>query len=114
MTTNFYLNVGYIYDKSGDGEKYLLRHEALEVLKIQSEKMGYDWKELIGKRRHRHLSDMRKIGCKFLYSNYWSYPQIGELMNFDHTTAIYHKRTCEELLKTDDRLQGLWLKFKTM
>jgi chromosomal replication initiation ATPase DnaA len=112
MTNNFYLNVGYLYDKDGKAQKEITRTKALAITKERVKQMGYCWADLESEKRHRHLTDMRKVVCSYLYDNRWTFPQIGNLLNMDHSSAIYHRRTFNELLQTDNQMQTLWLQFK--
>ena len=112
MTNNLYLNIGYLYDINGMQEKEITKKEALSLTKKRIKIMGYNWKDLESAKRHRPLSDMRKVICSYLYENRWTFPQIGKLLNMDHSSAIYHRRTFNELLQTDDQMQTLWLQFK--
>lgn len=112
MTNNIYLNVGYLYDKDGKAQQELTKSQALDLTKKRVELMGYSWHELKSAKRYRYLTDMRKVVCTYLYDNRWTFPQIGKLLKMDHTSVIYHRRTFNELLQTDDQMQTLWLQFK--
>ena len=112
MTNNFYLNVGYLNDKDGKAQQEMTQKKALAITKQRVKLMGYHWNELKSPKRHRHLSDMRKVVCSYLYDNRWTFLQIGKLLKMDHSSAIYHRRTFNELIKTDDQMQVLWRQFK--
>lgn len=45
--------------------------------------------ELRGASVRRHLSDARCVIAVVLRSRGWSYPQIGQLLNRDHSTVMY-------------------------
>ena len=111
-TNNIYLNVGYLNDIDGNATKAMTQKKAMQITKKRVKDMGYCWKELASAKRHRHLTDMRKIVCTYLYDNLWTFPQIGKALKMDHSSAIYHRRTFNELLQTDDQMQTLWFQFK--
>ena len=104
--------MGYLYEINGMEEKEITKKEALSLTKKRIKIMGYNWKDLESAKRHRPLTDMRKVVCSYLYDNSWTFPQIGKLLKMDHSSAIYHRRTFNELLQTDYQLQTLWLQFK--
>ncbi len=104
--------MGYLYDKDGKAQRELTKSKALDLTKRRVKLMGYKWKELEGPERYRYLTDMRKVVCTYLYDNRWTFPQIGKLLKMDHSSVIYHRRTFNELLQTDDQMQTLWLQFK--
>lgn len=111
-TNNLYINVGYLNDIDCNAQKAMTRKKAMQKTKKRAKAMGYSWKELSSQKRHRHLTDMRKIVCSYLYDNLWTFSQIGNALNMDHSSAIYHRRTFNELLQTDDQMQTLWFQFK--
>jgi hypothetical protein len=112
MTNNLQLNIGQLYDIKGEYTKKLTRVLSLMHCKRRVKALGYTWNDVLDKKRHRHLVDLRKIVCKYLYDKGWTYKGIGGLLKLNHATIIHHKNQFENLLGYDAELQTLWIKFK--
>ena len=112
MTDNLELNIGRLYDVNGDYAKKATRIYSLMVCKRRVKALGYTWDDVLDKQRHRHLVDLRKVVCKYLYDKKWTYMSIGRLLKLNHATIIHHKNQFENLLGHDAELQSLWVKFK--
>jgi chromosomal replication initiation ATPase DnaA len=45
--------------------------------------------EILSRRRQRNIVDDRQRVAKFLYERGFSYPEIGKMMNRDHTSIMH-------------------------
>jgi len=70
---------------------------------------GITIKEMRSKSRQRHIVDARRI-ISHLIRRITKYPYeyIGSLLTRDHSTIIWHIKSCEALLNTDKQFANLY------
>lgn len=95
-------------------EKDNLHHNlALERCKRASIKLGFTWEQVISKRRHDKLVDVRTCLCKFLRERDWTLTSIGKTLNIHHATVLHHNKKFDDLFPIDDDIQKIWYIIKT-
>ncbi len=58
--------------------------------------------DIKGRKRERYISDTRKLISFFVHKNTeLSLVRIGDIINKDHATVLYHVRNCSDLILTD-------------
>lgn len=65
------------------------------VLTEVSEATGISISRILGRSRVRPVVEARQLVCHVLYRHGMSYPQIGRLINRDHTTVLHAVRAVE-------------------
>jgi chromosomal replication initiation ATPase DnaA len=95
-------------------EKDNLHHNlALERCKRASIKLGFTWEQVVSKRRHDKLVDVRTCLCKFLRERDWTLTSIGETLNIHHATVLHHNKKFDDLFPIDNNIQKVWYIIKT-
>ena len=73
---------------------------AREILKQVAEEFDISVQDLLSKNRERRYSWPRGLAYLRIYcETSMSYPQIGRLMNRDHTTIIYGVKATRQRIK---------------
>lgn len=68
-----------------------------EIIKVSADAFGVSPEDVTGKRRIGNIADARRISAFLIRKCLgYTYTQIGEVLNIDHSTAIYLCRTAQE------------------
>lgn len=54
--------------------------------------------DLISKKRHRHIVEIRQVCYYLMYKKGITYARIGRLFNRDHTTIMYGNKIAKDIL----------------
>lgn len=78
-----------------------------EIQERVSVYFGVTMKELTGKSRRASIVKPRHIAMYLCKQQSFSYPDIGEAFDKDHTTVIHAVEKIEAQIKTDEKLKGI-------
>ena len=84
--------------------------EHSEILDIQEKVCGYfsvSFKNLTGSCREKRFVRARHIAMYLCKQQGFSYPDIGQAFNKDHTSVIHAVKKIEKQLKTDSKLNRI-------
>lgn len=67
--------------------------------------LGVSWSELTSRSRRRNLVDARRI-ISYILTRYLSLTDVGKIINRDHASVLFVKRSCADLLETDYKFKN--------
>lgn len=70
-----------------------------QIVGIAADMFNVHPRDLVGPYKYQFLMRPRFALAKALRDNGWTYPAIGNLMNCDHTTAIYRVRQADVFME---------------
>lgn len=70
-----------------------------QIVGIAADMFNVHPRDLVGPYKYQFLMRPRFALAKALRVNGWTYPAIGNLMNCDHTTAIYRVRQADVFIE---------------
>lgn len=102
------LKIDIIYHNNHCTENYI----AGLIAAIQS-KLNVSINEMRSASRKRTIVNARIIFSAILHElTNFSYTHIGQLINRDHATVLYHIRTCRQLIDTDKNFKAMYNEVK--
>lgn len=69
-----------------------------KMKKAVKDVLGVEFSDVMGRNRHRDLTDARMMMYLLLREYGLSYPRIGKIMGKNHTTILWGVRTAQSLL----------------
>ena len=88
--------------------------KALMYCKESVEKLGFTWKQVISKDRNAGLVDARRCVSRHLLLNGFTTVSVGEELNLDHSTIVYHKKKFKTLHEYDANFLHTWEEFSRL
>lgn len=83
----------------------VFRPKVREIIKEVAIEFGVTINDLFGKRRVKKITTARQVACYLARRlTIRSYPEIGAIMNLDHTTVLHAYRKIQILIHKDDDL----------
>jgi len=93
-------------------ETNLSKEQVLEGVKRKVKSFGYEWKDVTGSSRIRHVVDIRHLTQFYLYKNGWNYTKVAQLMGKNHATIIHSVKKCSELISVDKDYKEMWTEYR--
>ena len=85
--------------------------KALMYCKESVEKIGFTWEEVMSKNRKPGLVDARRCVSRHLLLHGFTTVSVGEELNLDHSTIVYHKKKFKTLHEYDASFRHTWAEF---
>ena len=88
--------------------------KALMYCKESVEKIGFTWEEVMSKNRKPGLVDARRCVSRHLLLHGFTTVSVGEELNLDHSTIVYHKKKFKTLHEYDAGFRHTWAEFSRL
>ena len=88
--------------------------KALMYCKESVEKIGFTWEEVMSKNRKPGLVDARRCVSRHRLRHGFTTVSVGEELNLDHSTIVYHKKKFKTLHEYDASFRHTWAEFSRL
>lgn len=87
-------------------------HKMHEIITEYCNATEMTHEQLTIKSRKREIIEKRVILINLLRKNRCKFEAIGEALNLDHTTILYHTKSFDMIIKFDKDLRNKWESFQ--